>query len=64
MGLEYSGQIFEKYSILNSLEIRPVEAGFFHTDRQSDERTDRQVDRETRRYQKTFFLVMITRLKI
>jgi hypothetical protein len=47
MELEYARQIFEKSSILNSLEIRPVEAGFFHTDRRKDERTDRHARRQT-----------------
>jgi len=47
MELEYSRQIFEKYSILKSMKIRPVEAGFFHTDRRTDERTDRQASRQT-----------------
>jgi len=47
MELEYCRQIFEECSILNSLEIRPVEAGFFYTDRRTDERTDRQAGRQT-----------------
>jgi hypothetical protein len=47
MELEYSRQIFEKYSRLKSMQIRPLEAGIFHTDQWMDERTDRQVDRQT-----------------
>ena len=29
------------------MKIRPMDAGFFHTDRRTEERTDRQVGRKT-----------------
>ena len=38
---------FREILHLNSLEMRPVEAEFFHTDRRTDVRTDRKAGRET-----------------
>ena len=32
----FSGQIFEKYSISNFMQILPVEAELFHSDRRTD----------------------------
>jgi hypothetical protein len=40
MKLEFSRQIFEKYSDVNLKKIRPVEAELFHADRQTDGQTD------------------------
>jgi len=37
MKLEFSRQIFEKYSISNFLKIRPVQAKLFHADGQHEE---------------------------
>jgi hypothetical protein len=40
MELEYSGQDFEKYSILKSMKNRPVEAEVFHASRRAGGRAD------------------------
>jgi hypothetical protein len=37
----FSGQIFEKYSILNFTKTRPAWAEMFHTDGWTDGQTDR-----------------------
>jgi hypothetical protein len=43
--LEFSGEIFPKQAQISSLiEIRSVEAGVFHVDRQKEGRTDGQTD--------------------
>ena len=34
--LEFSGQIFEKYTIWNLIKIRPVDAQLFHADRHDE----------------------------
>jgi len=51
MKLEYSRQIFEKFSISNIIKIRPVRVELFHEDRQTyremNGRTDGQRDRQT-----------------
>jgi len=41
MKLEFSRQIFEKYSISNFFKIRPVLAEFFHADGQHEEANNR-----------------------
>ena len=38
--------IFEKYSNVNFIKIRPVEAELFHADGQTHRQTDRQTDRQ------------------
>ena len=40
MKLEFSGQIFEKYSNINLMKILPVEAELFHADGRKDVMTD------------------------
>jgi hypothetical protein len=40
MKLDFFLPIFEKYSVINLMKIRPVGAELFH----ADERTDRQTD--------------------
>jgi hypothetical protein len=35
-GLEFSCQIFEKYSVLNVMKVRSLEAGLFRADEQTD----------------------------
>jgi len=42
MKLEFSRQIFEKYSNFNFMKIRPVGAELFHADWRIDRCTDRQ----------------------
>ena len=41
MKQEFSRQIFEKYSNIKFLKIRPVEAEVFHADRRTDRQTDK-----------------------
>jgi len=41
MKLEFSQQIFEKYNS-NFMKIRPLKAGLFHADKQTDGQTARQ----------------------
>jgi hypothetical protein len=40
MKLEFSRQIFEKYSNIKFHEIHPVRTELFHADGQTDEQTD------------------------
>jgi hypothetical protein len=47
MKLEFSGQIFEKYSNIKVLKIRLVGAELFHADGRTDRQIDRQRDRQT-----------------
>jgi hypothetical protein len=47
MTLEFSRQIFEKYSNIKFHKIRPMKAELFHADRWKDGRTDRPTDGQT-----------------
>jgi hypothetical protein len=44
MKLEFSGQIFEKYSCIKLLKNAPVGAELFHADRQTKRQIDGQTD--------------------
>ena len=44
MKLEFTRQIFEKYSDVNLMKIRPMEAKLFQVDRQTDGQTDGRAD--------------------
>ena len=44
MNLEYSWQIFEKYSTSNFMKTRPMGVELFHVDGQMDGQAGRQTD--------------------
>ena len=46
MKLDFSQQIFEKYTHKNFVIIRPVAAELVHTDARKDRQTDVRIERE------------------